>query len=269
MTTKETQIRILVVDDEEIVHASFRKLLSRFDYQIEGVTSAEHALERLSRERYEVVVTDLMMPEINGIQLLRELQLRGLHTPVIMITGYPTISTAIEAMRLGAIDYVTKPFTRRELLNPIRRALRQEEAGGGAAGDRPCADDPVADPRALLPGAEVVLPHHAWARLEQGGTFLVGVEGSFLRAAGTLVALTVEGVDGMVEQGHVGLRLTNDQGEEHGVAMPLSGQVIELGAALQQDPKQLTADTWLLRVLPSHLETELPYLVLRSSRPCV
>ena len=249
--------RVLVIDDEDVVHASLRKILSRLGYGVEGVLSARDGLSRLDSESFDLIITDLMMPQMNGIELLSELRRRGSTTPVLMITGYPTIRTAVQAMRLGAVDYVAKPFTRNELLSPVKRALRIE--------DDPVDHQPPQAPSldALTPGTVLYLPHHAWAKFEQDGTFLVGVEQSFLGATGAISTITpAEDVE-MVEQGFVGLVLTNEEGEAHGVAMPLSGRVIAVNDDAFENLGSVTADTWLLRVLPSQVTEELPLLIPR------
>lgn len=262
MTTAEHDApqttRVLVVDDEEVVHASLRKILSRLGYGVEGVASARDALARLETSRFNLIITDLMMPEMNGIELMRALRERGCNTPMLMVTGYPTIRTAVQAMRLGAVDYVAKPFTRKELLSPVRRALRIED--GPALRD----DEPATTVADLTPGTVMFLPHHAWARFEQDGTFLIGVEESFLRAAGPIFAISPPDDVEMVEQGFVGLVLTNTEGEAHGVAMPLSGQVMARNQEVFDAPKTIRSDAWVLRVLPSQLGSEIGQLARKS-----
>ena len=256
--TQSTSSRVLVIDDEDVVHASLRKILSRLGYGVEGVLSAREGLTRIENDRFDLIITDLMMPQMNGIELLQELRARGCTTPVLMVTGYPTIRTAVQAMRLGAVDYVAKPFTRKELLSPVKRALRIEEAPVGPQS----ADAPSVE--SLAPGSVVFLPHHAWAKYEQDGTFLVGVEQSFLGATGAITTITPAEDLEMVEQGFVGIVLTNGEGDAHGVAMPLSGQVVAVNESAFDDLAAIAADTWLLRVLPSQLADELPLLIPRG-----
>ncbi len=257
-STLPTTHRVLVIDDEDVVHASLRKILSRLGFGVEGVLSAREGLARLEADKFDLIITDLMMPQMNGIELLQEMRSRGCSTPVLMVTGYPTIRTAVQAMRLGAVDYVAKPFTRRELLSPVKRALRLE--------DQDLSTEPAGslNAQSLVPGTVVFLPHHAWAKFEQDGTFLVGVERSFLGATGAITAITPAQDIEMVEQGFVGIVLTSGDGDAHGVAMPLSGQVIDVNEAAFDDLTEITSDTWLLRVLPSQLTDELPLLVPRA-----
>jgi DNA-binding response OmpR family regulator len=250
--------RVLLVDDEQVVHASVRKVLSKQGYVVEGAFTSEEALELLERREFDLVITDLMMPGMNGISLLQALQNKGIMVPIIMITGYPTIRTAVQAMRLGACDYIAKPFTRKELLGPVSRLLRRLEAKDWVA-ER--TDPPSA--ASLTPGVTVVLAQHAWARLDQDGTFLVGVEPAFLHAVGEVGGAYGPAEGDVVEQGVVGLNLLNHTGEEHGVAMPLTGRVIAVNRELLQAPGSITSDSWLLRVLPSHLDMEIQYLSAR------
>ena len=258
-TETTSSARILVIDDEEIVHASVGKILRRAGYKTESVFSADEGFRRLKQETYDLVITDLMMPGMNGVELLRALRKEGIRATVVMITGYPTIRTALEAMRLGAMDYLAKPFTRKELLAPVLRALRQEQQEGEGT-----EDGAEIMPGDLLPGNEVVLPHHAWARFLQDGHFLVGVEASFLGAVGEVMAVQLPTAMDLLEQGRAGIQVISGTGEEHAVAMPLSGQVVEVNEVASQDPAGATQGRWCLKVLPSDLQGELKNLVLRK-----
>jgi len=252
--------RVLVIDDEEVVHASLRRLLSRLGLQVESAMAAKEGIERLGTERYDLLITDLMMPKMTGIEMLEELRERDIQLPTVMITGYPTIRTAIRAMRLGAVDYIAKPFRRKELLGPVKRALQLEGGESGVTGaPAPPPDAPA--PEDLTPGMRLLLPHHSWAEYQQDGTFLVGVEADFLAAAGALAAADGPQEMDLIEQGHVAVRLTNEGGDVHGVAMPLSGQVTGVNYEALAHPGALAASDWLLRVIPSQLGVELELLV--------
>ena len=253
--------RILVIDDEEVVHASLRKILSRLGYRIDAVFTAAEGIDKIGREHFDLVITDLMMPAMNGIDLLGELQKMGAAVPVIMITGYPTIRTAVQALRMGAMDYVPKPFTRKELLSPVQRALRLVQPGASPEDDLEPGLDPTAP---LQPGDVLFLPHHAWARLDDDGTVLIGIEETFLQAAGTITSMTSPEDVQMVEQGYVGFVLHTGGDESHGVAMPISGHVIACNVEAFQTPSTIRPSTWLLRVIPSQLTAESVLLARRS-----
>ncbi len=258
--TPKTETRILIIDDEEIVHASLKKILTRAGHQIESVFLAKEGLERLTEEQFDLIIVDLMMPEMNGIQFLEQLRQSGSRIPVLMVTGYPTISTAVKALRLGAMDYIAKPFTRKELLSPVQRALSMPEEESVIP--LPGASDKVITKDHLVPGSICILPRHSWAKFEQDGTFRVGVEKSFLRICEHIVEVMIPEEMDLIEQGYVGIYLQNENHHEHGVAMPLSGQVVEINQDIIDNPSLLTQESWLIRIIPSHLNEELSRLVL-------
>ena len=117
--------KVLVVDDEEVVCKSVKKILTKKDLEVDTALSASEALDMMSKEDYWVVITDLMMPKITGMQLLKKIKTKKPHTAVIMITGYATIRTAVQAIKLGAFDYVPKPFTPQELTSVTLRAMER------------------------------------------------------------------------------------------------------------------------------------------------
>lgn len=260
MSEADAPKRVLVIDDEEVVHASLKRLLGRLGLEVDGVLSAQEGIDRLAADAYDLLITDLMMPKMSGLEMLEALGERGIHLPILMITGYPTIRTAIRAMRLGAVDYIAKPFRRKELLGPVKRALQIE----GLETQPPEASPALGDatkPGDLAPGVRLLLPHHSWAEYQQDGTFLVGVARDFLRAAGGIAAVDGPQEMDLLEQGHVAIRLTNEAGDVHGVAMPLSGQVTGVHFDALAHPETLDAATWILRIIPSQLASELELLL--------
>ena len=115
--------RILVVDDKEMMRDSVATLLGRRGHGVVVASGGELALEKVAARRPDVVVTDLQMPGMNGLELLEEIRKIDDALPVIFMTAYGTIETAVQAMRDGAYDYVTKPFSGEELELTVERAL--------------------------------------------------------------------------------------------------------------------------------------------------
>ena len=252
--------RILVIDDEEVIHASLTRLLGKQGHQVDAVLTAREGIDKLTAGGYDMIITDLMMPEMNGLELLEKLKELEIELPVLMITGYPTIKTAMQAMRLGAVDYLAKPFRRQELLAPVNRMLRRG-AREAATEDAAAGADESPGPKA---GDRYVLHDHAWAEFQQDGTARVGIEGSFLAHTGTISEIILPQEAELVEQGYVGIRLRTTGREEHGVFMPLSGQVVAVNAEATRTPEALDAETWLLQVIPSHMTAEMAYLMRQS-----
>ena len=118
-------IRVLVADDEKNLRELMVRELARQGHQVEGVADGEAALERLREAPYDVVVLDMKMPRKEGIEVLRELAGFPEQPQVIVMTGFQEVSTAVEAMKLGAYDYLTKPTKIEELDVVIRKAAEK------------------------------------------------------------------------------------------------------------------------------------------------
>jgi DNA-binding NtrC family response regulator len=119
------QERILVIDDEEVVREVFQRLLKAEGYQADFCTSGEEGL-RLARDReFDAVILDVMMNGLGGLATLQELRKSDNDIPVIMITAYASMENAIECMKQGAFDYITKPFKNDEVLLAIQKAVDQ------------------------------------------------------------------------------------------------------------------------------------------------
>ena len=115
--------RLLVVDDDVALGRVLVSLLAQAGYEARHLPSAEDALAALPTASFDLVVTDLKMKKLDGLALLRELKRALPEVPVVMLTAHGSIATAVEAMRLGAADFLTKPFDRDEVLFTIQRAL--------------------------------------------------------------------------------------------------------------------------------------------------
>ena len=114
-------MKIIIVDDEVNMLKTLGAVLRREGFEIRGVSSGFDALKILQSEPSGMVISDMKMPGMSGLQLLREVRNLGLSIPFIMMTAFGTIEDAVEAMRLGASDYVTKPFRMEEIINKIRK----------------------------------------------------------------------------------------------------------------------------------------------------
>ena len=115
--------RICVVDDKEILRESLQATLTREDHEVTTFADPVEALAEIRQGRFELVVSDLKMPRLDGIGLIRQLREGGCETPVIVMTAYATVATAVEAIKLGAFDYVQKPFDADTIAVAVERAL--------------------------------------------------------------------------------------------------------------------------------------------------
>ncbi len=121
----EHPVSILVVDDEELLARSCTQILTSEGYEVTSETRGEAALEVVRRQRPDIVLTDLRLPDIDGISLLREIRGMAPDTLVIVITGFATVNSSVEAIEAGAYDYIPKPFTATQLRILIGRASQQ------------------------------------------------------------------------------------------------------------------------------------------------
>ncbi len=118
--------RILIVDDEDGMRRLLGRVLSRQGYETSTVASGAEALRMVASERFDLVVTDIKMPEMDGLQLLEELKAYEPSLPIIVMTAYGTIENAVQALRFGAYDYIAKPFETDEIKLTVAKALERE-----------------------------------------------------------------------------------------------------------------------------------------------
>ena len=118
--------RILIVDDEEVVRHSFSRALATTNCQVKAVSSWTQVAEALRAEPYDVVLLDLRMPDVDGITVLRAVKQRWPASEVIVITGYPTLETAKQAVALGAYDYLAKPVDPEQVIEASNAAMQHK-----------------------------------------------------------------------------------------------------------------------------------------------
>jgi DNA-binding NtrC family response regulator len=121
MTKNNPPARVLIIEDDEVVSGSLKRLLEQ-DYEVEAVSSAEGGITRAQQIDFDVVVTDLQMPGASGMEVIRMLHPVRPHLPIILMTGHHTTDVAIEAIKVGAYDYLLKPIEPREFVGLIEKA---------------------------------------------------------------------------------------------------------------------------------------------------
>src|SRR3989442_7605582 len=151
---------VLVVDDAAAVRDALHLTLDR-EYAVMDAAHGRTALSMVRAERVDLVLLDILMPEIDGLEILQELKALEPDLPVIMMTAVKTVRTTVAAMKLGASDYVTKPFQEEEMLAAIRRALEQRTSLLRASVDQDRPDREAQLPRThrlLLVGGDAGWP---------------------------------------------------------------------------------------------------------------
>jgi len=119
--------RILVVDDEKVIRDIMTDFLKGEGFEVVAVTNGQDALDLLLNESVDLVLVDLKMPVMDGMELLKEIQARKFRIPAIVMTGFGTLESAVESMKRGAYDYIQKPFKMAEVLSVVHRGLKQKK----------------------------------------------------------------------------------------------------------------------------------------------
>lgn len=257
---------ILAVDDEAIVLDSFRKILVAAGYAIDTVESGREALGLVQKHKYDFVFTDLKMPEMDGLDVVKGVKHYSPESDVVVITGYATIESAVNAMKWGAMDYVQKPFTEDELVDFTKKCLfrrqdRQQKRLSPtvrvAATDRPPAHE------FGLPGGLFISSGHVWANVTVPGLVRVGVDDFARKMIGRIDAVELPVKGATIRKGErlFGIR----QGERAATLYaPISGRVHEVNGELPHHLDWLKRrpydQGWVCSIKPEHLADELGHL---------
>ena len=125
ITMGAIKAKILVIDDEKFIQEGCNRILTGEGYDVETSYTGQEGFKKMEEETYDLVITDLMMPGISGMEALKKIKKNDPDIGVIIITGYPTPETAVEAIKLGALDYLPKPFTPSELISVVKKAIEE------------------------------------------------------------------------------------------------------------------------------------------------
>jgi len=118
--------RVLVVDDEPFARQTISEWLRAMDFHVFEADGGRQAMESIRNDEPDVVISDMVMPGMDGLQLLKESRTLSVDVPFVMVTGYPSHNTAVKVMQQGASDFLAKPFTPEELTRRVNRALLQK-----------------------------------------------------------------------------------------------------------------------------------------------
>jgi len=119
--------KILVIDDEKVIQEGCNRILTGEGYDVETSYTGQEGFKKMEEETYDLVIADLKMPGVSGMEVLKKIKKNDPDIGVIMITGYPTPETAVEAMKLWAFDYLPKPFTPDELISVVNKAIEEKK----------------------------------------------------------------------------------------------------------------------------------------------
>jgi len=119
--------KILIVDDEKNIRMTLKHSLKSQEFDIYMAVNGEEALENIKNNKFDLILLDIKMPGLDGMEVLKKIRDNGNNVNVIMMTAYGSVEKAVEAMKLGAIDFISKPFTHEEIRNIVKEVLGREE----------------------------------------------------------------------------------------------------------------------------------------------
>ncbi|MBF0566385.1 MAG: response regulator [Nitrospirae bacterium] len=246
--------RILILDDDPVINMSCKRILGAEGYDIVTTTKGEDALNKLGKDDYELFISDIRLPDINGITVLKESKLINPKTDVVMITGYPNIEDARESIRLGAFEYVEKPFTPDFMVNIAKKAfdkrgwiLRQSYINE--------FKDYIVPLRGENP--HIYYKEGLWARPLKDGVWEMGCDLREQISAGELVYVDYVPDLDHVESGEPFARLLSGSGNVVELLSPMNAEIREINHKANDVVSSLIKDhlsdgwlLWLARVFP-------------------
>jgi len=231
---------VLVVDDEQIVCNSCKKILSQQGHTVQTALTGRDALKKVEQDKYDVVIADWKMPEIDGMEVLRIVKKNHPDIVVIMITGYPSIASAVKAMRLGVANYVTKPFTPDALSQALNKALEERKT----------------ETRDLF-----YYQNYIWARLLEDGTVKIGLNNLFRERVGDILYVDLPFSRTQADQERLCIRVLASDKQVHKLYVPIRGRVIKTNHEINFNTDLINKDPfgrgWIVQLEPSRLEEDL------------
>ena len=260
------QFDILVVDDEPVVTHAATKVLSGEGFSVDRAGDADTAARRIRDNDYSLVLCDLMLPGTSGLELIDVIHAELPHTPVVLITGYATVKSAMRAFRHGAFDFLPKPFDTFELVGVVQRGL-------GLARMTPLDREAIFVNRSDVAGGSsgvddfYTIGGHGWVVLEQDGSARMGLGETFAVLGEKISELALAHVGDDLLQGNRYVKIVTESQSAHRVWAPLSGQVIGLNERAFLDAGRggwpAVCREWVVRIVPSNQEEELANLTRR------
>ncbi len=242
--------RLLVVDDEEAICEGCGRIFSRQGFEVEKCSDAAQGLSRATQTDYSAILLDVKMPGMDGIHFLEALRKLKPSTPVVLMTGYPSIPNAASAIRLGVSDYVTKPFTPEEISQAVHRLIHKN--------DVPTAAPAVPAETPKVQG-DFRFYRNAWYQSAEEGAIRTGA--LVVRpGVSKIESLNLPRIGEVVYQGLPLASVTVAGQASVTVPSPISGIVVAVNEALASDPASLLSDPcgegWIACISPTRLEEE-------------
>jgi CheY-like chemotaxis protein len=247
--------RILVLDDDPIVTLSCKRILGAEGYSISTVEKGEDALNKLAKEDFDLLISDVRLPDINGMEVLKESRVLKPKTDVVIITGYPTLDDARESTKLGASEYIEKPFTPDFMLNVAKKVF---DTRGWIL--RQAFIDEFRDSVVPVKDTEnpvIFYKEGTWARPYKDGLWEIGCDLRYWMLSGNLMYVEfIKNLDRLIA-GQPFARIYSSSGKGSKLLSPMNGELKEINTKANDVMCALIKDhlsegwlLWLAKVLP-------------------
>lgn len=247
--------RILVVDDDPVVGLSCKRILGGEGFTVFTVENGESAIEKVSKEEFDLVITDIRLPDVYGLTVVQETKTIQPRADVVVITGYPSLEDAKESIRLGAFEYLEKPFTPDFMLNVANRVFDKR----GWILKKAYIDQfkEYIVPASEMDNLTIFYKDGTWARPVKDGSWEVGVDVRHFLVSGQL--LYVDILKGMkaLTNGETYAKLLSNDGNIYEIKAPMTGVVKEVNVHANDAICSLLKDhlgegwfLWLARINP-------------------
>jgi len=254
---------ILVVDDDQSLCEGIAAVLTNAGYTVDKANNGKEALAMVNKNKYALALVDLMLPGINGIEVLQKIKKQNPNITIIMITGYPSIKTAVESIKFSAFDYIPKPFTPDELRSLVARALERRQAYEEIAQKTGIIEEKLVE--IVIPQDIYCMPDHSWAKLEADGTVRVGMHHVFGRCIRGITSIEFPVKNEIRYQGEVCLRIVDSHNQVLRLWTPVSGKIIQVNPEISRDFSILIHDPydrgWAALMEPTQFEEDIKNLI--------
>jgi CheY-like chemotaxis protein/glycine cleavage system H lipoate-binding protein len=250
--------KVLIVDDDLEVCEAMRQSLLSEGYDIEKAHSGMEALKQCEQKSYDVVIADMVMPGLSGMDLLATLKGINDKIYVILVTGYPTIPTAVQSIKIGAFDYLTKPFTPKELRIAVRNAIEST--------DEKKPRKKVELPPQLPTGVQCV-NEHLWIRKDGNSRYTIGLNHEFSSTIDSVTRFELPSRNTNIFKGEVCVRLETPRKNVQRIWSPVSGRIVAVNYSIEKRPNIISHDPyrkgWLFQIESQDLDE-----ILQNRKSC-
>lgn len=251
----ESKGKILVLDDDPVVTLSCKRILGAEGFNIITVDKGEDAIKKVSNEEFDLLISDVRLPDMNGITVLRETKIVQPKLDVVIITGYPTLEEAKESVRLGAFEFIEKPFTPDFMLNVARKVFDTR----GWILRKAFIDDFRNDIVNLRDTQNPVLFYKegTWARPLKDNIWEIGCDARYWLLAGQLASIELPQNLRALMAGESFGKILSSSGQTDELVAPMTGRVREINQHANSAMSALVRDNlgegwllWLARIEP-------------------